>query len=64
MTIKPNMVRHWNEKEDSDIFSVITHWSIVRVVIDYALLAVGPNGKVYVGDAPHWDCDFPNWKRS
>ena len=58
VTIKPNMVRHWNEKEDSDIFSVITHWSIVRVVIDYALLAVGPNGKVYVGDAPHWDCDF------
>jgi len=58
VTIKPNMVRHWNENEHGSIYSVITHWSVVRPLIDYSLLAIGPKGKVFVGDAPHWDCDY------
>jgi uncharacterized protein (DUF362 family) len=58
VTIKPNMVRHWNGGASGTWRSVVTHWSVVRPLIDYALLAVGPAGRVTVGDAPHWDCDM------
>jgi uncharacterized protein (DUF362 family) len=58
VTIKPNMVRHWNGSASGTWRSVVVHWSVVRPLIDYALLAVGPGGRVSVGDAPHWDCDM------
>ena len=58
VTIKPNMVRHWNGGDTGTWRSVVVHWSVVRPLIDYALLAVGPAGRVTVGDASHWDCDM------
>jgi len=58
VTIKPNMVRHWNENRKDSWQTVVTHWAVVRPLVDYALLAVGPGGHVTVGDAPHWDCDM------
>jgi len=58
VVVKPNMVRHWNENANGTLESVVSHWSVVRPLIDYALLAVGESGQVVVGDAPHWDCDI------
>ncbi len=58
VTVKPNMVRHWNENKDDSWQTVVTHWAVVRPLVDYALLAVGPGGHVTVGDAPHWDCNM------
>lgn len=58
VTIKPNMVRHWNEDKNDCWQTVVTHWAVVRPLVDYALLAVGPGGCVTVGDASHWDCDM------
>lgn len=59
VTIKPNMVRHWNENKRDNWQAVVTHWSVIRPLIEYyALMAVGPEGHVTVGDAPQWDCDM------
>lgn len=58
VTIKPNMVRHWNENPLDSWQTVVTHWSVLRPLIDYAILAVGQEGRVIVGDAPQWDCDM------
>jgi len=62
VTVKPNMVRHWNEDENDTWQTVVTHWAVVRPLIDYSLLAVGKTGHVTVGDAPHWDCDIEQLK--
>ena len=55
--IKPNWVRHYHLR-DEDIFSIITHPSVLRPLIDYAFKAVGPSGRVWVRDAPLFDTDF------
>ena len=56
--LKPNFIRHWNPQEAGTTESLITHGSILRAVADYALLAVGPEGRVTVAEAPQHDCDF------
>jgi uncharacterized protein (DUF362 family) len=60
VVLKPNFIRHWNptEGEGASVESVITHGSILRVMVDYALLAVGREGSVTVAEAPQQDCDF------
>jgi len=63
VTIKPNMVRHWNENRDDSWQTVVTHWAVVRPLVDYALSAVGPKGHVTIGDAPQWDCDMDALRR-
>jgi uncharacterized protein (DUF362 family) len=55
--IKPNWVRHYHLGGE-DIFSVITHPAVLRAVVDFAYLAVGPRGQVWVMDAPQFDTDF------
>jgi len=55
--IKPNWVRHFHVT-GQDIFSVITHPSVLRPLMDYAFKAVGPSGRVWVMDAPQFDSDF------
>lgn len=55
--IKPNWVRHYHVTGE-DLFSVITHPSVVRALVDYAFKAVGPEGKIWVMDAPQFDADF------
>ena len=56
--IKPNLVTHFHPKGKPAIAWMISHPSIIRVLIDYAVLAVGPTGRVTVGDTPIEDCDF------
>jgi uncharacterized protein (DUF362 family) len=57
VVIKPNFVRHYSEKPGGNFETVITHVSLIRPLIDYALKAVGPEGRVIVADAPQYDCE-------
>jgi uncharacterized protein (DUF362 family) len=56
VVIKPNYVRHYHEA-GGPFDAVVTHLSVLRPLIDYALRAVGPAGQVIVADAPQYDCD-------
>jgi uncharacterized protein (DUF362 family) len=55
--IKPNWVRHYH-LAGQDIFSIITHPAVLRALVDFAYLAVGPTGQIWVMDAPQFDTDF------
>ena len=57
--LKPNMVLHeHNDGPEFDLFSVITHPSIVRAVADYAVIALQGNGRIIIGDAPLQTCKY------
>jgi uncharacterized protein (DUF362 family) len=58
VVIKPNFVlsRH---KEEKDLFSIITHPSVIRTIIDYVWIALMGKGTIIVADAPQYDC---NWQ--
>ena len=55
--IKPNLVSH-EHRAGGDIFSIITHPSVVRAVADYAALALRGRGEIVIGDNPCIDADF------
>lgn len=53
--IKPNLVSHFNwghSKGLNDIDSLITHGSVIRAVVDYAIIALQGRGRIIVGDGP------------
>src|SRR5208282_3281047 len=56
--IKPNLVTHVHPQGENGIFWTISHPSIIRVLVDYALLSVGAEGRVIIGDTPIENCDF------
>jgi len=60
---KPNFIRHWNPTPGSSVESVITHGSVLRAALDYARLAVGPEGSLAIAEAPQHDCDFGEIRR-
>ncbi len=55
--IKPNFVDHKHRFND-DVWSVITHPSVIRAAADYAALALKGSGKIIIGDNPHVDANF------
>ena len=55
--IKPNWVLHANHL-DGSIESLVTHSSVIRVVVDYLVLALDGHGAIEVADAPLQGCDF------
>jgi uncharacterized protein (DUF362 family) len=57
VVIKPNYVLSYHPLE-SDVFSIITHPSILRAMVDYAYIALGGDGRIIIADAPQMDC---NW---
>lgn len=57
VVVKPNYVIHAHFS-DGPYDCVVTHSSVLRAVIDYALKATGPQGTVTVADAPLKDADF------
>ncbi len=57
VVIKPNWVLD-NHPRNLDVFSVITHPSVIRATIDYVLIALQGNGTVTVCDAPQAECNF------
>ena len=60
--IKPNWVLHANHL-DGSIESLLTHTSLIRVLIDYLTLALDGRGAVDIADAPLQGCDFGVLKR-
>ena len=59
--IKPNWVMHVNPL--GSVEPLITHTSVIRVLIDYVLLALDNRGRVDIADAPLQGCDFAAIKR-
>jgi uncharacterized protein (DUF362 family) len=57
VVVKPNFVLS-SHAEGGNLFSVITHPSMIRAVIDYAFKALDGQGEIIVADAPQMDCDF------
>jgi len=57
VVIKPNFVlsRH---AENKNIFSIITHPSVLRAVADYCWIALKGSGKIIIADAPQYNCNF------
>lgn len=59
--IKPNLVAHeyrTSSGRQGDLYSVITHPSVVRAVADYAAIALKGRGEIVIGDNPSIDADF------
>jgi len=57
VVVKPNLVssRHFRS---GNILSVITHASVLRPLIDFALIALKGRGKVIIADSPERMTDF------
>lgn len=58
VVVKPNLVLHTHVKGDAGVFWIVCHPSLIRALVDYALLAVGPDGLVSIADTPLENCDF------
>lgn len=58
VVLKPNFVlsRH---KEGKDLYSIVTHPSVLRAVADYVWIALRGRGRITFADAPQYDC---NWQ--
>lgn len=56
--IKPNLVLHTHPKGDDYVHWTVAHASTLRALVDYALLAVGSEGQVTIGDTPLENCLF------
>ncbi len=63
VVLKPNFIRHWNPLPGASVDSVVTHGSVLRAALDYALLAVGPEGSLAIAEAPQHDCEFAEIRR-
>lgn len=57
VVIKPNFVLG-KHSEGKDVFSIITHPSVLRAIADYSWIALKGRGEIVVADAPQYDCDF------
>ncbi len=60
--LKPNFVLSFNAGGD-DIFSVVTHPSILRALIDYVYVALNGEGRIIIADVPQMDCDWEELMR-
>lgn len=56
--IKPNWVNDKNKNKDAGLDCLVTNPSVIRVVIDYVILALKGEGKIIVADAPMQGCDL------
>jgi uncharacterized protein (DUF362 family) len=59
VVLKPNFVidRHY---QDGDLYSIVTHPSVIRAVADFCQIALKGTGRLILADAPVDDCDFDN----
>lgn len=62
IVIKPNFVidRH---PEAKNIFSIITHPSILRAIIDYCWIALEGKGNIIIADSSQANCNISNIKK-
>ena len=59
VVLKPNFVIDRHEKE-GELFSIITHPSVIRAVCDYVIIALQGKGEILIADAPNANADFHN----
>jgi uncharacterized protein (DUF362 family) len=57
VVLKPNFVLS-SHAERGNLFSIITHPSMIRALIDYTYKALDGQGEVIIADAPQMDCNF------
>jgi len=57
VVIKPNFVLS-NHATGGDLFSIITHPSVIRAIVDYVYIALKGKGRIIIADAPQMDCNF------
>ncbi len=57
VVIKPNFVLSDHYK-GGNLFSIITHPSVIRAIVDYAYKALKGDGRIIIADTPQMDCDF------
>jgi len=57
VVIKPNFVVS-SHSEKGYLFSIITHPSVLRAVVDYVYKAIDGEGEIIIADAPQMDCNF------
>lgn len=58
VVIKPNLVRHTHPLGRKAAISTVTHASIIRPIVDYALMALKGKGEIIICDAPLQSCIF------
>lgn len=61
IVIKPNFVHDIHADGDS-LYSIITHPSVIRAVVDYVYIAIEGRGKIIIADSPIGYCNFDNLK--
>jgi uncharacterized protein (DUF362 family) len=57
IVIKPNFVLS-DHYRGGNLFSIITHPSVIRAIVDYVYKALSGEGKIIIADTPQMDCDF------
>lgn len=57
VVVKPNFVISWHPRKQ-DLFSIITHASVIRAVVDFCWIALKGKGRIIIGDAPQYNCDL------
>jgi len=55
--VKPNFVLS-SHAEGKDPYSIITHPSVIRALVDYCRIALKGDGKIIIADAPQYNCNF------
>jgi len=57
VVIKPNLVLD-THVDGEDIYSIITHPSVLRAIVDYCAIALNGKGRIIIADNPLGHCDF------
>jgi uncharacterized protein (DUF362 family) len=57
VVIKPNFVAS-SHSAGRNLYSIITHPSVIRVIIDYVYTALEGEGEIIIADSPMMDCNF------
>lgn len=57
VVIKPNFVVS-SHYEGGNLYSIITHPSVLRAIVDYVYKAINGEGEIIIADAPQMDCNF------
>lgn len=58
VVVKPNLISHSHRHLREEWEQVITHGSLIRAVVDYALIALEGRGEICIADGPQLDADW------
>ena len=56
--LKPNLVIHEHAAGAEGLLATLAHPLVLRALTDYALLAVGATGRIWIGGSPIKEVDF------